>query len=102
MEEVCRILEVSARSGVRLLKLADLHVEFGEVPEPVSPGALAPAPDGAEPNHERISKEGLEAEELRTREDQIAELVLTDPLAAEEMIRLGELDDDEEGFDEDS
>jgi hypothetical protein len=94
---VCAIIESSAKNGVRLLKLADLHIEFGPAPFSLgSPYPITPTPAAAvaEPNHERISQEGLEAEELRTREDQIAELLLTDPLAAEEMMRLGELQED--------
>src|SRR5574343_337877 len=96
-EDVCRIIEASAKHGVRLLKLADLHIELGPTaPSPYAPLLETPTPAAAvaEPDHERISKEGLAAEELQTREDQIAELILTDPLAAEEMIRLGELEDE--------
>lgn len=103
--EVCSILEASSRLHVRVLKFGDLQVEFAPLaPEP-TPAPL-PLEGGATPGaalpvaqHEAQDTEALLQEELRLREQQVDELILTDPLAAEELIRDGdaeERDDPEE------
>lgn len=53
-----------------------------------------PAAAMAVPNHEAQAAEALEMDALELRERQLEELLLTDPLQAEEMIRLGELEED--------
>lgn len=45
------------------------------------------------PLQKKEEETSTELDELELRERQIEELILTDPLAAEEMIRLGELED---------
>lgn len=99
--EVCLILEASAKAGARVLKFAGLEIEMG--PKPLSPYLLhvgdsvpvAPTPAAAMAESTQIeqSRVSLEMDELQMREEQIAELLLTDPLAAEEMIRAGELEE---------
>lgn len=54
-----------------------------------------PATAIAEPNHIKQSADALEQDEIRLREEEIAELLITDPLRAEELIRDGELEEDE-------
>ncbi len=77
-------------------------MEFArKAPEP----AQAPSPwrPAAIPTEEMVApqiqeeKHSTELDELRLREEQIEELLLTDPFAAEEMIRLGELPEDLHG-----
>lgn len=106
VDEVCRILDASARTGVSLLKLGDLHVEFGRkepepsrVPSPLRPDAI-PAAEMAVLQLKEQNR-STELDELQLREDQIAELLLTDPLAAEEMIRNGDLEETNAGSDAD-
>ena len=99
-DEVCRILEAGAKSGVRELNYSGLHVVYGQpaVPETLSPMAPGSAPlpvDLTETQHNTLAKASLEKEELQTREDQLAELLVTDPLRYEEMLQNGDLTDDE-------
>lgn len=108
---VCLIIEACAKYGVTTLKFSNL--EFTRAPhgpqDQVSPGPndtalpLAPvaAMTEAKPNDKPIPSEPWEQTELEFREEQIAELQLTDPLRAEELIERGELTDaDELGGDE--
>lgn len=48
----------------------------------------------AEPNHTEQARASLEMEELRLREQQLDELLITDPEEAERMIASGELEAD--------
>lgn len=72
-------------------------------PAPESPFRLPPAATAlADSNHAEQQREALELEELRTREAQIEELLITDPLRAEEMIREGDLEELDGGPDDGS
>lgn len=106
-EEVCLILRTSAKAGVAELKFADLHVRFGRPAEqvvvmdpqgnlstyPYVPQAPAPRSGKAlsEEQHQKQNAEALEQEELRTRDQQLAEALVTDPLKYEELLQSGEL-----------
>lgn len=110
-EEVCRIIDASARAGVRVLKFGGLYLQMGEpkavresLPDspPLAAHTPTPATEIAELNHVSQSQDALELDELQEREDQIAELLLTDPLRAEELIRDGELEEDDGRPDEEA
>ncbi len=104
--DVCEILSACAANKVSVLKFGDLYVRFGPSAEELATTAIVEAQEHAansktnsdkeisESDHERINREGLEVEELRTREQQLAELQITDPLAAEEMLMNEELEED--------
>lgn len=108
-EEIINILKVCRETGVSAFDLGPLSVRFGlpvatdrgicVIPAENAP-LLSPVATLAEPDHPKLSKEALEIEELLLREEQIAELTVTDPLAAEQMITNGELTVDEPGRDE--
>lgn len=53
----------------------------------------------AEPNHEKQTEDATLADEVQTREDQIAEALLVDPLLAEKLMLDGELTEDSDGAD---
>lgn len=98
--DVCSIISTSAREGVTVLKFRDLRVEFGfkplaSSPYPLSTPAAIPTAEMVAPLQKKEEEHSTELDELELRERQIEELLLTDPLAAEEMIRLGELEDDD-------
>lgn len=112
-DSICRILEVSAQAGVSELKFGDLHVTFGKPAEtritgsplgyPFVPQAPTPEPVTVltEEEHKKISKGALEVEEVRARERQLADLLITDPSKYEELLRNGDLSDDMDGTDND-
>jgi hypothetical protein len=99
--EVCSILETSAKAGVSELKFGGLEVKFGKPAEerPRAPGPqptpVLPVPVEAltEEAHTTQSKESLELESIRIKERQFQELLITNPLLAEQMIENGELAD---------
>lgn len=93
-EDLCKILESCAKSGVTVLKFGQLEVSF--LPHPTIPGDAAPTPAAVvtgKPTQTQIKAENLSIEEqaLALREMQIAELRFTDPLLAEELMEDGEL-----------
>lgn len=55
--------------------------------------AAIPSAEMLAPLQKEEEKISTELDELELRERQIEELILTDPMAAEEMIRLGELEE---------
>ena len=102
-EDVCKIIGACREAGVSLFRMGHLEVYFG-VP------FLPPPPDG-EPYHgvaptpaaqvpvetiraQQSAEEAisLEEQEIEAKERRIAELLLTDPLQAEEMMRDGDLE----------
>lgn len=110
-EDACRIIETSAKTGVTELTFSGLHVKFGRLTEndvgltspfvqqapraPVSVNALT------EEQHTKQATEALEMDELRLRQDQLAQALVEDPLKYEELLMQGELDDALDGADED-
>lgn len=91
------ILESCAKHGVSQLKLGPLEVAFGgpikSLAEILPPGAAQPetSPENviqAQHTEERIAHEEQEA---ATREQQVAELLITDPYLAEQLAEKGEL-----------
>ncbi len=104
--EVCLILKECANAGVLELKFGTLSVSFGKSPkgqdilEPrehvVAP---KPAAEMVEVNHKQQTKESLAQMECELREDQIAELLITDPLEAERLIAEGDLEEDDQTTD---
>lgn len=101
-EEVCKIVDICARNRVAKLKFGPLLVVF-DPPEWIShtpaPGPATPvqAPENVILEQQNEEKRSLEEEEINLREQQIAELLVSDPLKAEELMEQGdlvELDDD--------
>jgi hypothetical protein len=119
-QEVCSIIEVCGKAKVTLLKLGDLHVEFGTKTEPPALRYQPPnlwadldqriaSLDTAHPSTpaaamaESLKKENeraLVSDEMTFKRDQLAMLTIEDPVALEEMINNGELDEDDDLGDE--
>jgi hypothetical protein len=96
-EEVCKILEACALYGASVIRFHGLEVEFVQLQE-LLPIVSGPAPTMPEEVREETIRRQKQAEiasheeqELQVREDQIAELLLSDPLRAEELMMQGEL-----------
>lgn len=115
-KEICDILAACERHGVSEMQFGDLSVKRGPknpLDLGVTASQAAPAPEtGAQPTdtdsenaiseakHDQLNQEALETDELLTREEEIAMLLITDPAKAEEMMRNGELEDADEQFDD--
>lgn len=96
-EEICKIIEVCSKRGVSQLKLGPLSLDFQAFQptrqKPVAPGPAIPdsAPEAVLQEQKAIETQALEREEILTREEQVAELLLTDPAEAERLMELGDL-----------
>lgn len=107
--DIALIIKACARHGVATLKFGDLELSFSPQVETTStrpplPGddpvqvlseahVQPPVAEITEYQQSNIAKAALEHDELILREQQFAELVVTDPEAAEQMLVDGELDD---------
>jgi len=100
-KDILSIIESCATHGVILLKLENLHLELGKRTQQEDPSELLtsethPKPTEAaisEQQHATITQETLEEDELAIRDEQLAEMLLTDPQGAEEMLLNEELED---------
>lgn len=117
--DVCKIIGACREAGVSELKCGPLEVRFSPA-ESLSPSTASPAKllMGAAPNNagevpeetiraqQRAETASLEQQELELKEQQVAEMILSNPLEAEELLMAGELElggerengDDERGF----
>lgn len=110
-DDVVRIIEASAHCGVLVLKFQGLMVSFGKQVEPASivlPGDMAAnnhaLPVVEAPTDQQLqtqSHAALERDEMELREEQLAELAITNPLEFERMLNQGDLEDDTNGSDDD-
>lgn len=78
------------------MKLGDLELSFGDparpksIYAPISSDALRPATEIAE-NQKQVAKKSLLKDEIALKEDELALMVIEDPLKAEQLIIAGEL-----------
>lgn len=94
-EEVCKIIEVAAKRGVAELKFGVLELKFGPaLSKPTAPGPTIPAfrSENVLQEQQIEHEKAILSEEIRTREEQVAELMISDPLAAEEMMLQEEVE----------
>lgn len=77
--DICNILECCSKNGVYLLQLGDLYVEFNHKPieliEPIEDNAIV-YKDSPDIKNSNIEEKG---------EQDYSELILSDPLAYEEL-----------------
>lgn len=97
IKELCGILKECSRSGVAKLKFGELEVEFQKPTEklegePLSPRALTEILA----EQQKIHNVSLKTDEIRLKEQALAELPITDPLQYEELLMRGELTESDE------
>ncbi len=75
--------------------MGGLELQFGDAPEVsyVEAPRVKRGKKIAEPNHEQENKDSLELDELRTKEEQVAMLILEDPVEFERQLADGELEE---------
>ncbi len=100
LDDLRLILGMCVNFGVKTLKYRGLELEMGEGLRELNPPMAPATPDTQTPvteitdeQHRARNAEDLKEEEARLRMDRIADLMLTDPKAAEDMILNGELDE---------
>ena len=114
VDGVLRIIEASAKSGVAILKFGDLELNFrpsqpGTLPTPGEAPSQSVLPLASPPEkipvltdeaQAEAAQRELELSELDLRDQQLAELMITDPAEFERQMHQGELEDDESGADD--
>lgn len=104
--EIRVILEACEKTGVAELAFGDFQVIFGLKPRKIweeSDQSLAqpePFQSHSRPTvgivgiQENIARKALEDDEIALKEDQIADLLIEDPVELERMVRDGEITDE--------
>jgi hypothetical protein len=95
--DICRIIEACGQNHVVELEFHDLRLKFGQkTPLEHVEQASAPLPAAEIAALERIQKKEAEkallADEIETKEQQLAMALLEDPMLAEELQIQGELE----------
>ena len=97
--EIESIIQSCAKANVRVLEIHGIRLEFGAgVPSsPPQPAQVSsePAPSEAaiSEKHEKQSQEALEQDELRLRRDQLALMLIENPVEYEKLVASGELEE---------
>lgn len=100
-EEICRIIEASQRSNVRILKFDGLELEFGKNPEPVESYMAPVSATEIAVIQDKENKRALAQSEIEVKQQYIDDLLIQNPLELEEMLSSGHLKDDLDDGDED-
>jgi hypothetical protein len=99
-DDICRIIEVSAKAGVSELSVDDLHLKFGQQPTPRAPDPAPQTPVPVYPvagtekpvlDPEKLAAEVLAETNSEIRERLFDELTLVAPYLAEQMQAAGEI-----------
>jgi hypothetical protein len=98
VDEISRILELGLKNGVSKLEYMELKVEYfarDSLPQnsPLASYPISVENGLTEEQHHEQLKKVIEEEELRVREQQLEQLLITDPFKYEELVRQGELED---------
>lgn len=110
-DQIVGIIKACAEHGVHSIKFGNFEMQIGPkanlgattvVVEPPSTPEKSSVAEMTAKQHAEQNAKSIEEIEISMREQQIAELLVTDPLAAERLIESGELHDvdDESGDDE--
>lgn len=97
--EICAIIEVCGKAGVRSLQYQGLRLNFGQIDK-------AQAIEQVPITQEQIEKQAAQASALQTKDEFkakdefLADLQLTDPVKYEQMIRDDELEELADGDDD--
>jgi hypothetical protein len=100
-EDVIKIIRECSTTGVSEITYGELHVKFGATVVKTqlfhtvgSEESPLPTPeDETSAAAKQIEAESIEIDEIETRSQQIAELILSDPFEFEKQIASGELED---------
>lgn len=99
-DELCLIVDTCVRRGVKSLRVGDLFLEFqsaspvdtSQIPQVMSLGNER-ALDLTDKEHEELRRAHLESEEVRLKEERVAQMILEDPIGFERMLENGELEE---------
>ncbi len=90
VDEVCRLVKVCARFGVREFSLGNLTFKLGQEPNTFF------TPSSATGKSEAVEQDYVNKQEIKMKEDELATMLVTDPLAYEQLMEQGDLEHGEE------
>lgn len=91
-DDICKILESSARAGVVTLKVRGLEASFhGGYKQ----GAATPYAEES-PRHEAVSLDAIQRDQELLVREKVANLIVEDPVEYEKLLLDGELTDEQE------
>ena len=92
--EVCSIIEMCGKSGVREFRLGKLEIHYGPVAREVDQSPIV-VPDGLARATESQARESLEKDEIAYKQNELDQMVIEDPARFEELLKSGDLRDEE-------
>jgi hypothetical protein len=96
VKEASAIIKACQIAGVQEIVFRGLRLSFGETRPQWGKRKLSRGAKRREVEAEAIDQESLEKEEFATKDQQVAELVITDPAQYEQLIEQEELVDGED------
>lgn len=93
--EMCRIIDLCQKRGVTEFIANGVELRFGDTPvlPPKRTHAVFRGKRIPEPDHAENDREAHEMDVLRTKEEQVAMLIIEDPEEFERQLVAGELED---------
>lgn len=88
--DICAIIKASAESGVVSIEVGQLKVTFQGTPQPHLFAATLQHAPPAQEIIEQVEKEAVRQLDDETRADELADMLVTDPLAYEDIIAQAE------------
>lgn len=92
-DDICKIMEAASKFGVSEFSLNSLKFKIGNTPEPLS--QVYQVDEKILEQSDSQAREATRIEERKSVEDDLDLLLLTDPLQFEELVKRGELIDEE-------
>lgn len=99
IDNICALIRTCGEVGVKEVSFGRLHVVFGRKDQDTQ--ASSPnLPDKAlSEQSQSIEQRAFEQDEISTKDDQLAELVITDPLEYERLVASGDLENGDQAED---
>lgn len=95
-KDICNIIKQCSYSGVTHFNFGDLQISFKQSQLKAEENSITPGTEILGDELSQAEETATIQNEVQTREEQLEEMLLTDPLQFEELIRNGELEDDSE------
>jgi len=92
--EICRIIEMCGKSGVREFRAGKLEILFGKIVQVPDQEPIY-VPEAVERAIESQARESLENDEILSKKAELEQMVIEDPSRFEELLKSGDLRDEE-------
>lgn len=93
-DDICKIIKACAENGVYKFSVDTLSFELGERKKSDPENITGLVPVLTPEAHDKMERDALVEEEIKTKEEQIQMMLIENPMMAEEMIANGEFEND--------